>query len=165
MLYHYEIIYRQGKDDANPADFISRHPDKATPFPDNIAENYVSYLCNNVIPKARTMSEVKKETESDSTLQKLSQAIKTSIWSDPEIQPYTNVKDELSEYDGMLLRGTRLVLPQSLQQQPIELARAGHQGIVKTKRLTTTRESLVPVDRQNGSRENKKLYSVPSCNT
>ncbi|CAB4030059.1 Retrovirus-related Pol poly from transposon, partial [Paramuricea clavata] len=57
MPYHHEIIYRPGKDDANPADFISRHPDKTTPFPDNIAENYVNYLCNNVTPKAMTMSE------------------------------------------------------------------------------------------------------------
>ncbi|CAB3977432.1 Transposon Ty3-I Gag-Pol poly [Paramuricea clavata] len=144
---HYEIIYRPGKDDANPADFISRHPHKATPFPDNIAENCVNYLCNNVIPKAMTMSEVKKETENDSTLQKLLQAIKTSIWSDPEIQPYTNVKDELSECDGILLRGTRLVLPQSLQQQAIELAQAGHQGIVKTKRLLREKVWFPSIDR------------------
>ena len=68
MPYHYEIIYRPGKDDANPADFISRHADQATPLPDNIAEEYVNYLCNNIIPKAMTLSEVKKETKNDSTL-------------------------------------------------------------------------------------------------
>ena len=51
----------RGKDDANPAHFISRHPDQATLFPDNIAEEYVNYLCNNIIPKAMTLSEVKKE--------------------------------------------------------------------------------------------------------
>ena len=38
MPYNYELTYRPGKDAANPADFISRRPDKSTPFPDNVAE-------------------------------------------------------------------------------------------------------------------------------
>jgi hypothetical protein len=63
MPCHCEIIYRLGKDNANPADFISRHPDNANSFPDNIAENYINYLCNNMIPKSyMTLTEVKKET-------------------------------------------------------------------------------------------------------
>jgi hypothetical protein len=32
MPYNYEIIYRSRKDDANPADFFSRYPYKATHF-------------------------------------------------------------------------------------------------------------------------------------
>ena len=147
MSYNYEIIYRPGKDDANPADFISRHPDKATPFPDNIAENYVNYLCNNIIPKAMTLSEVQKETKNDSTLQKLSQAVETNHWSDPEIQRYKNVKDELSVCDGLIIRGTRLVLPKSLQHQAVELAHTGHQGIVKTKRLLREKVWFPSIDR------------------
>ena len=147
MSYNYEIIYRPGKDDANPADFISRHPDKATPFPDNIAENYVNYLCNNIIPKAMTLSEVQKETKNDSTLQKLSHAVETNHWSDPEIQRYKNVKDELSVCDGLIIRGTRLVLPKSLQHQAVELAHTGHQGIVKTKRLLREKVWFQSIDR------------------
>ena len=146
MSYNYEIIYRPGKDDANPADFISRHPDKATPFPDNIAENYVNYLCNNIIPKAMTLSEVQKETKNDSTFQKLSQAVETNHWSDPEIR-YKNVKDELSVCDGLIIRGTRLVLPKSLQHQAVELAHTGHQGIVKTKRLLREKVWFPSIDR------------------
>ena len=38
MPYNYELTYRPGKDAANPADFISRRPDKSTPFPDNVAK-------------------------------------------------------------------------------------------------------------------------------
>jgi hypothetical protein len=147
MPYNYEIIYRPGKDDANPADFISRHPDKTTPFPDNIAENYVNYLCNNITPKAMILSEVHKETKNDSTLQKLSQAVVTNHWSDPEIQVYTNAKDELSVCDGLIIRGTRLVLPKSLQHQAIELAHTGHQGIVKTKRLLREKVWFPLIDR------------------
>lgn len=37
--------------------------------------------------------------------------------------------------EGLLLRGTRLVLPVSLQERAVQLAHRGHQGIVKTKQL------------------------------
>jgi hypothetical protein len=164
MPYNYEIIYRPGKDYANPADFISRHPDKATPFPDNIAENYVNYLCNNIIPKAMTLSEVQKETKNDSTLQKLSQAIETNHWSDPEIQMYINVKDEHNVCDGLIIRGTRLVFPKSLQHQAIELAHTGHQGIVKTKRLLHEKVWFPSIDRMVQERI-KKLHPMSSSDT
>ena len=66
-------------------------------------------------------------------MQKLAQAIQTNDWSDPAVKPYTNVKDELSVCDGLILRGTCLILPQTLQRQAIELTHTGHQGIIKTK--------------------------------
>ena len=69
MPYNCEIKCRPGKDE-NPADFISRNPDEAIPLPENIAENYVNYLCNNIVPKAITLSEVKDEINNDSVLQK-----------------------------------------------------------------------------------------------
>ena len=94
-----------------------------------------------------TLSEVKTETKNDSTLQKLSQAIQTDHWSDPEIQSYTNVRDELSVCDDLVLRGIRLVLPKSLQHQAIELAHTGHQGIVKTKRLLREKVWFPSIDR------------------
>ena len=129
MPYNYELTYRPGKDAANPADFISRRPDKSTPFPDNVAEHYVSYLCNNVIPKAMTLPEVKTKTKNDSTMQKPARAIETNDWSDPAVKPYTTVQ------------------PQTLQRQAIELAHTGHQGIVKTKRLLREKVWFSSIDR------------------
>ena len=63
-------------------------------------------------------------------MQQLARAIETSNWSDPAVKAYTNVKDELSVCDGLILRETRLILPQTLQRQAIEWAHTGHQGIV-----------------------------------
>ncbi|XP_042144342.1 uncharacterized protein K02A2.6-like [Ixodes scapularis] len=37
--------------------------------------------------------------------------------------------------EGLILRGTRLVLPTGLQKRAVQLAHRGHQGIVKTKQL------------------------------
>ena len=41
----------------------------------------------------------------------------------------------LNEHDGIILRGSRIVLPESLRLKAIQIAHAGHQGLVKTKQL------------------------------
>ena len=45
------------------------------------------------------------------------------------------VKDENNGERKILLRGTRLIIPKSLQAQIIALAHEGHQGVIKTKQL------------------------------
>ena len=54
-----------------------------------------------------------------------------------EIKTFSKIRDELSiaEDTGIILRGSRIVLPTSLRQKAIEIAQEGHQGVVKTKRL------------------------------
>ena len=37
--------------------------------------------------------------------------------------------------DGLVLRGNRICIPKSLQNQIVTLAHQGHQGIVRTKQL------------------------------
>ncbi|CAF0913545.1 unnamed protein product [Brachionus calyciflorus] len=49
---------------------------------------------------------------------------------------YENVFVELSlSFEGLILRGTRIVLPYSLYKQAIDIAHEGHQGFTKTKQL------------------------------
>lgn len=55
------------------------------------ADDYVNYVCWNVIPKAMTFK-VKVETKEDMTLQALAQAIEEEDWSDYWVQAYRNVK-------------------------------------------------------------------------
>ena len=47
------------------------------------------------------------------------------------------MKDELavSASGNLILRGTRIVIPKSLQEHVVNLAHEGHQGLVKTKSL------------------------------
>ncbi|XP_054284365.1 uncharacterized protein K02A2.6-like [Macrosteles quadrilineatus] len=51
-----------------------------------------------------------------------------------EIQEYFNVKDELSCIDGLLLRGTRMIIPQELRAEMLERLHSGHLGITKTRK-------------------------------
>ena len=140
--YNCNLTYRPGRYDKNPADFLSSHPNTKEPDDHHITEDYVNYVCRNAVPKAMSLQEVKVETKIDTTMQALARAIESEDWSDPTIRDYKNIKDELSVYNGIILRGNRIVIPSSLQAKAIDLAHIGHQGIVKTKGLI--RENMVP---------------------
>ena len=78
--------------------------------------------------------EVKLETKLD-PLQKVVTAISLDKWTDPSVERYRRFQDELMVCDEDMPRGNRVVLPQSLQNRAIEIARLGHQRIVKPKQL------------------------------
>ena len=65
-LTPYEMIlkYRPGRNDLNPADYVSRQP-QDIPKRENAAEAYVNYVCKNAVPKSMTLDEVRKETQKD----------------------------------------------------------------------------------------------------
>ena len=53
-----------------------------------------------------------------------------------EIKNYIRIKEELCcTVDGLILRGTRILIPNKLQNRVIDIAHEGHLGIVKTKQL------------------------------
>ena len=133
MPYEVEFVYRPGRNEHNPADYISRHP-QTTSARENAGEEYIAFLAKFAVPKAMTQDEVRAETQKDPQLQKVMQAVQTGQWTS-DISDFARFKDELSVHDGLVLRGHRLILPQSLQKRAIDIAHQSHQGIVKTKQL------------------------------
>ncbi|XP_038063208.1 uncharacterized protein K02A2.6-like [Patiria miniata] len=149
MSYDCDIVYKPGKDDENPADFISRHPGSQAPNK-SVAEDYINYICNNAVPKALTLEDVRAETAKDGIMQKLMTTIqsgKSHDWDDVDMRPYKPVRSELTICNGAILRGNRLTIPASLQPTIIELAHASHQGIVKTKSLIREKVWFPGIDR------------------
>ena len=64
--------------------------------------------------------------------------MKVHVWNNKECAKYIPVKEELCAIGKVVLRGTRIVIPQSLRQQVLAIAHEGHVGIVATKlRLRT----------------------------
>ena len=62
---------------------------------------------------------------------------------DRNILSYKNVRDELSVTNqGILLRDTRIIIPENLRAKATQLAHEGHQGLIKTKK-GLARENLV----------------------
>ena len=134
--YDVTLKYQKGAD--NPADYMSRHPDKSATRTraTKVAEDYVNFLADESKPLALVKEKIITETQSDKTLQSVIKAVKTGRWTDTDVKPYFNVRNELSvTQDGIVLRGCRICIPQSQQDQAVQLAHQGHQGITKTKSL------------------------------
>ena len=135
MPYDCQLIYRPGRDAENPADYMSRHPCPTALEEQNLAEDYVNYVCTNAVPKAMTLEEIKQETRNDAEMQAVIKAVETDQWNVPEVQNYKKLKKELSVFNGLVLRRNRIVIPSTLRSKSVDLAHGGHQGIVKTKQL------------------------------
>lgn len=71
---------------------------------------------------------------------KLVKQINNCKWSRGEtLKPFKAVKDELSVYEGVILRGNQIVVPLSLQKKILKLLHDTHQGIVTTKQFHRSR--------------------------
>ena len=73
----------------------------------------------------------------DKELQKLIKCVeeKSIDHKDADLRKYSNVFNELAVVDGLVLRGERIVVPQTLREAIGKIAHEGHQGIVRTKQL------------------------------
>ena len=154
--YNYFIRFRPGRD--NPADWFSRHPDTSAADADDrsqtVAEEYVNFIVDNTIPKSLTAADIRSATESDPVLQTVIQHMQNNDWHKSQnyakIKPYFNVREELSlSSDGILLRGPRIVVPETnnLQQATIKIAHEGHQGVVKCKMLLRRKVWFPQIDK------------------
>ena len=54
----------------------------------------------------------------------------------------------LNEQDGIILRGSRIVLPECLRLKAVQIAHEGHQGLVKTKQLLCEKVWYPGIDKQ-----------------
>ena len=83
-----------------------------------------------------TLQEIINATNADAARTALHDAIKTNKWDSPIVKPFKAVKNELtSTTHGVILRGTRIVIPAALQQRAIDIAHETHLEIEKTKSL------------------------------
>ena len=169
--YQVTVAYRKGAD--NPADYMSRHPAKNTKWSsrqEKVAEEFVDYLTKTSTPKAINIHEIIAATRQDPTLQAVTKAMDKGDWFKFSKEPCIDtdiykamekVKHELtlSTTHGIILKGTRIVMPTTLQQRVIDLAHEGHQGIVKTKKLLREK---VWFHRMNNMVE-KKTTSCGAC--
>ena len=95
-----------------------------------MTEQYVNFVTEDSAPKA--LKEILDVTNVDAALT----AIKTNKWDSSSIKPHKAVKNELTTTtQGIILRGTRIVIPAVLQQRAIDIVHESHLEIQKTKLL------------------------------
>ena len=144
----YKVIYRKGK--ANSCDYLSRH---ATPWkhvPDQEQteaadlNNLLYTLHTTPIIDRITLAGIAQATSSDNVLAELRNMVKRGHRHIPksareELKRFTKILPEITVTgNGILLKGERIILPQSLQEESIKLAHqgshTGQTGIVRRLR-------------------------------
>ena len=101
------------------------------------SDEYVQFIAVNATPNALTTRQVEEISKDDAELSDLREAIETGRYD--KCKPYAPVAGELCVIGYLVLRGTRLVLPEKLRPQALALAHEGHLGIVGTKQALRTK--------------------------
>jgi hypothetical protein len=137
----FTLKYRPGP--SNPSDVLSRQPMRSSTS--SIAEirnsNCINSIAENSTPRGR------EATQQDGTIQAALTALRGAEWDlhNSELRSMHGVKQELTEANGVLLRGERIVVPTSLRQAVLQLAHKGHQGEKRTAaRLQVKRRDSAP---------------------
>jgi len=150
--FDYEMKYCPGS--RNAADYLSRHSLPLTQRDAKKSEERdltVHHIIADTVPVALDFLEVRDETARDRVFCKLAKTIQSGDYygckKDPDLKPYSRVFRELSYIEGIILRGSRIVLPTSLQRRAVKLCHEGHLGIMKTKQLCRSKLWFPGLDR------------------
>ena len=134
--YNYQIQFKPGKDIAH-ADMLSRLPlstvPQKVPLPGEIV-----LLLDTLQNSPITVSTVQKWTDRDPILSRVRDIVLKG-WvgdtTDPELQPYNQKQLELSVQDGLVLWGSRVVVPSAGRESMLELLHEGHSEMCRMKQL------------------------------
>ena len=145
--FNFEIEYRPGE--SNIADPMSRLCDKAGSQKEQVLDDtgeYIAMIAQQAVPEAMTWQEIKSCSDNCSIVQEMKEALRTGRWEKCSAS-IKSVRSELSECDGVILRGKRIFIPPNLQDQILKLAHEGHQGIVKCKQRLRSKVWWVGMDK------------------
>ena len=83
-----------------------------------------------------SLEDITQKMTEDDTMKQLKTIMETGKWPNPmpeEMQPYNRCAGELCTYDGLVLRGHRIVLPKAMVKQALRIGHDTHQGVIRTK--------------------------------
>ncbi|KAL6491496.1 hypothetical protein MHYP_G00018410 [Metynnis hypsauchen] len=99
---------------------------------------YVASVVEGLPASQTIMDEFQAATSTDAELLSVMKLIRNGwpehLSSVPDsAREYTQVKSELSVYDGLVLIGSRIVVPQVMRNEILQKIHEGHQGLVKCR--------------------------------
>ena len=159
--FNYRLNYVPGKKEGvenNEADYHSWHPKPLTMEKNPSSQKQAEFelketveelekdimaIVKSSMPKAVTWQELLEETQSDTEMLDLKEAIARGYYTVQEEKTlgpqYNSIFTELAVVGGLVLQGPRIVVPRMLWNKVVKLAHEGHQGITKTKQYLRTR--------------------------
>jgi len=112
-----------------------------------VADHYIRFIAENAALKSTSIEEIEKESAIDQELSAVRKAIQSDRL-DRLPREYKNVSRELTVLGKLVLRGSRIVIPQILGPRVLHLAHEGHQGVVKTKQRPRSKVWWPKIDRE-----------------
>ena len=134
--YDLSVIHRSGKN-MHIADALSRAHSVDTDDK-NLFDDSLDVASVQISPQK--LEEFRIATENDTSLAKVIKATMDGWPNDikespPEIRAYYTYREEITYYEGILYKGDKLIVPQSLQSEMLSRIHEAHLGIVKSKQL------------------------------
>lgn len=155
--YNYSVSYITGKN--NIADCLSRLcKSENHPIFDDQVESCIHELTMYLKPIAIPYSEIKSASTSDEEITSVIKALQSNEWT-PKLLSYKLIKDELAVSDGILIRGTRIVIPFELRDRTLTLGHEGHPGMSVMKSRLRTKVWWPKIDEE----VEQKVKKCKSC--
>lgn len=145
--FKFKVIYRPGK--FNIADSLSRlcRVEKESSF-DAGGEYHIFRIVEQSIPQALKISQVVAESQKDQNIQDAIKKINDESWTVTDKSIYYPFRLELSIFGSIMLRGNKIVVPEALTKQVLELAHEGHPGETVMKRRLRAKVWWPTIDKQ-----------------
>ena len=118
--------------------YITDCPTSQSTFEEELACMVHMVLSNTPFTDAK-LEEVRKATSEDTTKRLLQTTIQTG-WPDKisetraEFKAFWTYRDELSKADGILIKGEKILIPQSLRSDMLNRIHSTHLGVIKCKK-------------------------------
>lgn len=150
MAYKFTVVYKPGK--TNIADPLSRlikpnDNDNVNNKHNNKTEQYIQWILSYAEPKAIKLKEIETSSVEDEEIQRIKKALNENVWPD-DLSLYKPFESELCFTSDILLRGNRIVIPESLREQIMQVAHEGHPGMSVMKKRLRAKVWWPKIDRQ-----------------
>ena len=135
--YAIHVSYRPGKE-LLIADTLSRAP--LPELADDLTyEEYDINILHTLPISEKKLEEFKQSTKADPSLSILVRTVqegwpKSKTKVPTAARPYWNFRDEITYHHGILFKGSRVIVPQSMQPSMLKLIHSSHLGIDRCKR-------------------------------
>lgn len=125
LPFRYKVVYEKGK--SNIADVLSRLSEKRDrEIEQKKDRDYIQWIVTESVPRAMTLDEIGAASKTDSKIKEVKLALRTNNWDTLKDSRYKIIKEQLCVYKNVLLRNTRIVIPEALQKKTLMLAHKGH---------------------------------------
>lgn len=147
--YKYKVIYQSGKSNiADPLSRLVEYNGVAGEPAVKHTEQYVNFIVAASVPVAVKIEEIGEASSGDDEIRAVKKAIHEGNWNEENVAAYKMFESELCFSGNILLRGTKIVIPESLRARVLDAAHEGHPGISVMKRRLRTKVWWPKIDKQ-----------------